>query len=664
MNRKYVHLLSPLQIGDVILRNRIILTPSQPLFIQGSEPYPTEAFIVHCVNKAKGGAALVTVDGGMIFGPPISIRGLSEVEGHRMRFDVYDSQVQNYLSTLTEAVHFYGSKISVQMAAPVPEGYDVSPGMPPAMDIGPPQPRKAHNPFPCYGVETPPDILNEVADEMENLAYIMKSCGFDGVYIHMAYAATFLGRFLSPRTNKRTDQYGGSIENRARYPLMICERIKQRCGKNFLIEASITGYDPPYWSLEDTVKFAKMAEGRIDMLQLRPWDIDLTHPTGFEQSPTPWVFMAEALKKSEVKILVVATSGFTHPDLCEEAIASGKADLIAMARAWISNPDFGSKIYEGRVDDIVPCIRCNKCHRSSPSDPWISVCSVNPTWGMEHLIDRFVKPSTTKRKVAVVGGGPAGMEAAIVAAERGHEVTLYEKSESLGGLLKTADYASFKWPLREFKNYLIRKVKKAGVELQLKTEATPKTLMDREYEAVIIAIGAEPIKPPIPCVEGENVMNAVDVYGKEDRVAEEAVIIGGGEVGVETGIHLAQKGRRVVILEMLDRLAADACPVHYRRMLLMALDKQENVKYMLNASCTGIYDNGVIFTDKEGIEHKLEAGTVVLSVGMKPKTFEAVKIAKGLTEAGIKFHMIGDCAQTRGNVQKAIRSAFAAAVSL
>ncbi|MEM3551135.1 MAG: FAD-dependent oxidoreductase [Candidatus Bathyarchaeia archaeon] len=664
MSKKYWHLLSPIKIGNVVLRNRMV-TIAQPGLVQGPEPYPTNALIIHHANKAKGGAALITVHGGILSRGPQSLRGLTaDMEGHRISFDIYDSLVQNYFSKLTEAIHFYGAKASLQVAAPVPEGYDVSTGIPPAMDIGPPRPPKASSLLLGFGVELPSDMLKEIADETAKLALLAKSCGFDGVHLHMAYRATLLGRFLSPRSNKRTDEYGGSLENRTRFPLMVCKRIKQYCGGDFLIEVSITGYDPPYWTMEDTVKFAKMAEGYVDMLQLRPWHIDLIHTIGLDSEPTPYFFMAEAVKKSGAKLAVVAISGFTHPDFCEEAIASRKADLVAMARGWIANPDFGVKVYEGRVEDIVPCIRCNKCLRSSPSDPWVSVCSVNPIWGMEDLLEQLVKPTKVKKRVAVVGGGPAGMETALVAEERGHEVTLYENSESLGGLLKTADYVSFKWPLRDFKNYLIRKIERSKVNVRLKTEATPKMIIEENHDAAIIAIGAEPIIPFIPGSSSKNVMHAVNVYGNEDSVAEEAVIIGGGEVGVETGIHLAQKGRKITILEMMDKLAPDAAPEHYRSMLLAAVEKHGNIKYILNARCTGIYNNVVTYLTKEKYENKIQAGTVIISVGMKPKTDKTLEFASKLMEEGIRAYMVGDCANTRGNVQKAIKSAFAAAVSL
>lgn len=662
MIKKYPHLLSPLRIGDVVLKNRMVASPSRPHFIQGPEPYPTEATILHYANKAKAGAALVVCGCGFSHGPPKSVRGLTKntMVGHYVRFDIYDSLVQHYLSQLAETIHFYGAKASLQIGPSVPEGYDVSTDVPPVRVMG----DEGAAGFQGSGLEMPVDVLNEVAEDMVLQALIAKSCGFDGVYIHMAYRASLFGRFLSPRTNKRADRYGGSLENRARFPLEVCERIKQACGRRFLIETSITGYDPQYWSLDDTVRFAKMAEGKIDMLQLRPWDIELTHPTGFDIDPTPWVFMCEAVKKSGSKVAVVAIGGFTHPDYAEEALASGRADLIAMARAWISNPDFGIKVYEGRVDEIVPCIRCNRCHRSSWFDPWISVCSVNPIWGMEHLVDKLVKPPAVKKKVAVIGGGPAGMKAALVASERGHKVTLFEGSDQLGGLLKTSDYVSFKWPIRDFKDFLIRQIRKSSIDLCLNTRVKPSKIIDDGYDAAIIAIGSEPIIPQIPGVEGKNVVKAVDVYGREDSMGERIVIIGGGEVGVETGIHLAQKGYKTTILEMRDKLAPEAAPIHYRSVILMAIERQENLKYILNARCTRILSDGAVYVDGDGREHLLEADNVVLAVGMKPKVEEAFQFVREFADAKVEFHLIGDCAHERGNIQKAVRSAFAAASTI
>ena len=648
---KYPHLLSPIKIGNTILRNRMTALPSKPHLVQGPELYPTEGLITHWANKAKNGAALVNCQG---------FAGTTEYTGHIFsNFDIDDPKCLHYISQASEAVHFYGAKASMYINKRVPAPYDVSPGVLAHEFSG----RKLGTD--C--VEITEKLMEEFAEDLVHQAAVAKQCDFDCVYLHMSYRLMLPGRFLSPITNKRTDKFGGSLENRARFPLMICDRIKEKCGKDFLIEVSISA-DEPFaggWTIEDTIEFAKMAEGRIDLLQLRTGDKLAQHPTGFYPEANPNLktiaAITKGIRKNNTKITVVAVGGYQDLDASEEVIASGQADLIGMARSWITDPDYGLKAYEGRNEDVVPCVRCNKCDRGNDiNSPLTSVCSVNPIWGLEHKIERMIQPPTAKKKVAIVGGGPAGMEAALIAAGRGHEVTLYEKSGALGGLLKTADNVSFKWPVRNFKNYLVRQVEKSNVKLCLNSEAKVEDLNRENYDAILIGVGSEPIVPGITGVKGKNVVFAAGIYGNEDALAENVVVVGGGEVGVETGLHLAEKGHKVTVLEMLDTLASDTNPaLHYRELLLEALEKQKNFKYILNARCTAISDKGVTYVDKEGKEHKLEAGSVVIAVGMKSKNDEAL----GFFKAGARCYMMGDCVAA-GNIQEVMRSAFSIASML
>ncbi len=655
MSKKYQNLLLPIKVGNIVFRNRLTASRSSPRFVQGSENYPTEALITHYANKARNGAAMVTCGGvGMPHNVPdkylATFNSKTILPGD---FDIDDEHCQTYLSQLAEAIHFYGAKASMQIGGYVPVKYDVSTGIP---NIAP-----TSSVTPRVGEEIPADVLEECAEDFVRQAAMMKAVGFDMVYLHMAYRFTILGRFLSWLTNKRTDQFGGSLENQARFPIMVADRIKQKCGKDFLIEASISGCEPPGGrTLEETIELARMFAGHIDMLQIRTSEIDPAHPAGFNPERTPFLYMAEAVKKSGADIKVVTVGGYLDLAVSEDVIASGKADFIAMARGWISNPDYGRLAYEGRGEDVVPCIRCNMCLRSSHADPFTSVCSVNPTWGLEHKIERIIEPPTDKKKVAIVGGGPAGMEAALIAAGRGHNVALYEKSDSLGGLLKTANNVSFKWPQKDFKNYLIRQIgKQANVKVFLNTEATAELLKKEEYDAVLVAVGAEPIVPPIPGVDGKNVMFAEDVYGNENALAQKVVIIGGGEVGVETGMHLAEKGHEVTVLEMLDMLAPNAPPAHFYSLFKEAWEKLPNFKYILQARCNGIGANKVTYTDADGVERAIEAGSVVIAVGMKAKSDLALKFVGSAD----RLFIIGDCS-VAGNVQKAMRSAFSTASML
>lgn len=661
MTNRYPTLLSPIRVGNHILKNRMTNGPSSPHFIQGGENYPTDAFIQVMANRAAGGAALITCSGIRDMPPGASnVTGDSRhtMGGRFTLFDIYDPQAQEYISQLVEAIHYYGSLATMEIFPPDfhldKPNYDISSGIPSLMVEGDGHASK-------IGEEIPEHQMKFIADYMANQSLLLKDCGFDGVFVHMSYKATLLGRSLSRITNKRTDKYGGSLENRCRFPFMVCDRIKEVCGKDFIIEASISGYDPlpDGWTLEETTEFMKLAEGHIDIVQLRNSEIDPAHPTGYNPEARPFVYMAEAAKKANSSVLVSTIGGYLDPEASEEILAAGKADIIAMARPWISNPDYGKLVKDGRAEDIVPCIRCNKCHRSSYADPWTSVCSVNPKHGLEHKLDRMIKPVERIKKVAVVGGGVAGMKAAILLSERGHRVTLFEKSGRLGGILNILDNVSFKWPVTNFKDYLVRQVEKHNITVQLGVEVTKEELLMDEFDSVVLAVGASPVIPPIPGVEREHVITAIDAYAQPDRVRGRVVVIGGGEIGVECGMYMCDLGHEAKVLEMAGTLAQDSTPIHFYTMFRTAWQSREGFSSEVNARVTRIEDNGVYF-EREGEEHFVHADTVILAAGMKANVDEAFALSDSSVYDSFR---IGDCVHA-GNIQKAQRSALGAASNI
>lgn len=642
MNPYFPQLLSPIQVGGTILKNRMICPPSEPHFAQAGENWPSDGLIATYADRARGGAAIVTCDGNS-FGPRKGGNG----------WDASDPDAKIYMAQMADAVHHYGARAHGVIMIFAPMGLDVSANVPQIRMM----PGSKATLTSDKG-EIPTEKLYELIEQYSDLAKNMADCGFDGTYIHMSYRMVLPGRMLSPITNRRTDEFGGSFENRIRFSRLLCQRIKEKCGRNFTIEVSISGHDiePEGWTLDDTVAFARATEGLIDILTIRSMELDNQHPTGFAKSETPFLYMAEYVKKAGVKQAITASAGFFDPEVCEKAIAEGKADLLSMARAYVSNPDYGELLAQGRQDEIVPCLRCNKCH--SPNHN-LTVCVVNPRFGSEKWMDRLPAVSGEKKTVAVIGGGPAGMKCAITAADRGHQVTIYEKSDHLGGMIDHSRYAEFKWPMLRLLQYFEKKcLSHPNITVKLDCVPMPEHLEAMDYDVVAVAIGSEPIIPPIPGIE--NAIPATRVFGHEELVAEEVVIIGGGEIGVETGLHLAQKGKKVTVIEMKNVIAEEAKRVHYYNMFIDAVEEYgESIEILLNATCTEICNGQVSYRDEAGNQHTLTAGTVLLAAGMRPDPAQVMEYAA----CGKRFCAIGDCAQ-QGNLQTAIRSGYTIGMSI
>ncbi len=670
MSIKYQHILSPIQVGNLVLKNRLIAGNSLPHFLMGPEDYPAESVIDHVATIAKNGAAVVAFAD---WTNPTQRESFNE-DGKRFpmfRLDD-DPSVENYICQLADRIHYYGSYASIALMPFYYEKdpiYDVSDE--PAADLSNLTMAKfgqrVHNNYGMNvmarggdpGKQMSHEQIRDVIETTAQRALKYKKLGFDMVTLHFAYRLTLFARFLSPLTNHRTDEYGGPIENRGRFLLELCARIKELCGRSFPIEVQLTGSEPGGTTIEETCRLAKLAEGLVDIFQFRANTANLNHPTGYNSRQHCYAVVDDcaAVKASGTSILCEPIGGFLDADDMETLLAEGKADLIGGARTFLTDYSFYQKVKAGRGQDITPCIRCNKCHVPSLEGEWLSYCSVNPRLGINCHASKLTTPASRHRTVAVVGGGPAGMRAALMSAERGYAVTLFEKSGRLGGQLKLMDYPSFKWPLVQYREWLIRQLADKGVEVRLNTPATRELLEQTGCDAVILALGAAPKTPPIP--GAERAYNIFTVFGSEQKMGKECVVIGGSESGTEAGLYLAENGHNVTILTRGNTLAPDATPIHYRETIDEYFQTLNNIDYVTGAVTTEIGDGFVKYHTADGTEHTLPCDDVVALGGMASLSRDAMELY-GVTA---DTFIIGDCKKV-GNLHWCNRHAFAVVENL
>jgi 2,4-dienoyl-CoA reductase-like NADH-dependent reductase (Old Yellow Enzyme family)/thioredoxin reductase len=644
MRSYYPHLFNPLKVGSVTFKNRIFSTPNS-----SHSDYQSQIALYE--NRARGGAACVSLGE-----HAVTSKYLVEPVGTTFVLDGGEQELRN-LGEFVLSMKSYGAVPDIQLNH-LGQYYRHGRGIKP---IGPTGRVREDG---VEVVEMDEDMIEEAIEAFANAAFFCKRAKFDMVQVHGAHG-WLITQFLSPYFNKRTDRWGGSLENRARFPMEIVNRIRKKCGRDFLIEFRISGDElvEGGMKIDQTVEFVKMIEDSIDIIHVSV-GVHLVWPTVKRlfpiisfTDPGCNVYLAAEMKK-HVKIPVVTIGGINTPEHAEQILAEGKADFIGMGRELICDPDFPNKAREGRREEIIPCMRCMSC--IADVVPWGSYsfgCAANPRIGRNRMLQRIEEPKAS-RKVVVVGGGPGGMMAAITASERGHKVTLLEKSGGLGGLLKTMDHEPSKWEVKRYKDFLVSKTCKTVGDIRLNTEATPEIVEALNPDVVIAAAGSRPIVPDLPGVEKEKALTVTDVYYNIGKIGQNVIIIGGGVTGCEAALFLAKQGKKVTIIEMFDKLADPEGNLFYHLPLVEALDSSPNISYRLQTKCVGVTPEGVR-VEKDGKEEVMAADSVVFSIGRAPE-LEAVN---RLRNSAPRFCSVGDCVEPKRIIQ-ATRTGFFSAMNI
>lgn len=636
MNENFPHLFEPIKIGKTTVKNRLFMPPlSTNLADKG---YVTDALVEHYSNRAKGGVGLIVTEVTTV--EPV----YTYLPGD---MSIYDDSFIPGWKKLVDAVHQYDAKILSQLFHPAYMAFPIP---------GTPQLIAPSNVGPYYAKSAPRAVtveeLHVIVQQFGEAARRVQIAGGDGVEIQCAHAHGLLGGFLTPLYNKRTDEYGGDINGRLRLTLEVIAKIRELCGDDFIIDVRISGdeYSEGGLTLNDMIYVSK---------QLEKAGVDFIHVSGGNTikrgssmpapgtSPAPHAHASEEIRK-HVNIPVSTVARINEPWVAEELIANGKTDICMIGRPNLCDSEFANKAAAGKTDDIRPCIGCGRCLTGIMMGKVIG-CTVNPSVESDEI-----KEAEEKKKVLVIGGGPAGMEAAYVAKKRGHEVVLCEKSGELGGLLRLAAVPIAKQELCKVIKFMARRLEHEGVEVRMNCEVTPEMLVNefKDYE-VICSTGAVP-KEIAPFKVFKQTMTADDVLSGKEYPGRKIVILGGGSVGCETADYLAPlindlfpANRDITVIEMTSSLMPGEGGAAKSQLTQRLMRK--GVKIELNAQVTKV-DETTITYEKDGQEHQItDADTLVFAVGYAPNKVENEAVED-------RMHFIGDCNQV-GNLKDAIQAA-------
>jgi NAD(H)-dependent 7beta-hydroxy-3-oxo-delta4-cholenoic acid oxidoreductase len=630
----FKHLFTPIKIGSLEIKNRIVLPPMH-LGYGATDCKVTERHRNYYEARAKGGAGLIITEAAAVN---------AERKFGLLPMGLFDDDLIPSWKTLADTVHSHGAKLAVQLMDPGPEGVKLLTGFDP---VGPSR-VAGRGLFRTMPKELSVGEIEMIVADFAEAIRRAQEADLDAVEIHAAHVYAMVGAFMSPFFNKRTDAYGGSLEGRMKILLDIIKAARDKVGRDFPLIVRISGDergDGGRTLLESQFIVRLLVDAGIDAVEVSGGTLPNKFWAVVPPSGTPLALNADFAHgiKQAVDIPVICVGRINTPRIAEFVIESGKADLVSMGRAQHCDPELANKAKAGRLDEIAPCIACNIGCIGAVVQGKPASCTVNPSAGKE--AEMALIPTQTPKNVLVVGGGPAGLEVARVAALRGHKVTLSEKEQKLGGQITIAAVAPFMQEISQLIRYLVMQIEKAGVKVELGQEVTAALIAERKPDAVVIATGAGPLIPEsLQGIDQAQVVTAWDVLaGHEASLAARVVIIGGGLVGCETADLLAQTtdnmevaATHVTILEMQDTLALDGSS--QARHLLMGRLREKEVEIMLGAEVLEILDDGVRYkrNGREETLHGMEY--IILAVGVK----SVDNLSAAIKDTVSEVHVIGD----------------------
>ncbi len=646
-NQYYPNLANPITINGVTFKNRIFGAPMSNPELDPDCHMRKEDLAFH-ENRARGGLATVAIGLGIV--DPVG-------RVHTKEVTLYDVMSLPSLKEYANAMHRHNCIAVMELAhGGKYAGARSHDGAGDPLVLGP---NNETNPDGLRVTSMTDEDIERVANCYADAAVLCQKAGIDMVLVHGGHG-WLLGQFMSPTMNHRTDKWGGSLENRMRFPLLVIEKIRKACKNNMLIEYRMSGSEiiEGGYGIEEGIKMAEILDGKVDIIHVSagvhedPDAFVVTHPSMFIEHGCN-VHLAAEIKK-HVKTPVATVGGLNDPDMMEQIIASGQADIVEIARQSICDPYFPEKAFSGRKDDITKCCRCFTCFYNYLTNRTFC-CALNPVVGNE-LENKSGFPASAPKKVMVVGGGVGGMEAAITAAKRGHTVTLFEKNDRLGGQLLSEQYIPFKQDMYNFAKVLERRLKETNAEIRLNTEITAEDVAKLKADVVMVAIGATPVIPPIEGIDSPKVAGLLALHSKEPQVGQKVVILGGGLVGSEAAIYLDGLGKDVTVVEMKDDWAADSYFMHKNAMNIYI--RNSRIKIYTDTMAKAVTEEGLTCETKDG-ELLLEADTILLAAGMKTDQ----EFVNSFYNTADRVFMIGDCVKP-GRVLEAVTLGYNRAIDV